>query len=535
VELYLKDKMENYLQCFKTVYFSELYGTEEGNKILNTKMSVLDLDENECRIKEKMLIEKYQRYSNLLEEFEAKINSGNKIIINELEQIKSDLGLTETEIFRLKINNKLNAIKMPKRENYVIYFSKHQDDKLELYGVTREELRNRLSKGNIEGPYRVYKGNEEVRAFKLTNNQEEIVFQVELVTLSDIKKIKFTYEGNLYCYCSPIISNEDIDCFSGTFIDGDFIKGKVYHNDELVLEGEFKNYILNGEGKKYLNGQVLQEGEFSNGILNGHGKKYENGILLEEGEFKEGILNGFGKKYVQGKLFEEGYFINGILNGEGKRYVDKYRREEGSFLNGKLNGKGKIFNGDNVFREGDFKDGALNGMGKVYIDGELYQEGEFKDNKLNGEGKWYYKRKLIQEGHFKEGKLHGIGKVYYDDGDLYEVGEFENGELVKSIKKVSQHICSNNCMGINGNIDSSSSTENIETCPYCGAPNIKTNTVENKDEKTTAAEMIKNPIKKLNGFINSKTGISGKDVVENGKRVVNMCIEKIKRSPRGTR
>lgn len=47
--------------------------------------------------------------------------------------------------------------------------------------------------------------------------------------------------------------------------------------------------------------------------------------------------------------------------------------------------------------------------------------------------------------------------------------------------------------------------------------------------------MIKNPIKKLNGFINSKTGISGKDVVENGKRVVNMCIEKIKRSPRGTR
>lgn len=72
--------MENYLQCFKTVYFSELYGTEEGNKILNTKMSVLDLDENECRIKEKMLIEKYQRYSNLLEEFEAKINlnSANK-------------------------------------------------------------------------------------------------------------------------------------------------------------------------------------------------------------------------------------------------------------------------------------------------------------------------------------------------------------------------------------------------------------------------------------------------------------------------
>ncbi|HCW03384.1 MAG TPA: hypothetical protein DGK91_01910, partial [Clostridium sp.] len=70
----MEGKMDNYLQCFKKVYFSDLYGTEEGNKILNAKMNVLDLVESECRIKEEMLIDKYQRYSILLEEFETKIN-----------------------------------------------------------------------------------------------------------------------------------------------------------------------------------------------------------------------------------------------------------------------------------------------------------------------------------------------------------------------------------------------------------------------------------------------------------------------------
>lgn len=530
------DKMSNYLQCFKKVYFSELYGTEEGDKILNTKMSVLDLDERECRVKEQMLIEKYQRYSNLLEEFEAKINSGNKIIINELEQIKSDLGLTEAEIFRLKISNKLNILNTPKRENYVIYFG---DEKVEIKGITKEDLKKRLADENIQGAFQVFKGDEAVRAYKLTNNQDEIVFQVEYVTLSDIRNIKFTYEGRLFCYNSPIISNDDYDCYCGTFVDGDFEQGKVFHKHELKYEGQFKNYILNGDGKSYSNGKVLQEGKFINGILHGEGKKYENGLIQEEGQFTEGILNGFGKKYIDGKIYEEGLFKNGILNGEGKRYVDKYRREEGTFIDGKLNGKGVIYNGDNVFREGDFVDGALNGMGKVYIAGELYQEGEFKDNKLNGQGKWYYKRKLIQEGDFKEGKLHGMGKVYYDDENMWEEGEFENGELVKFIRKAPLRNCSNNCMETQLNENLPYNSQDFEICPYCGTPNNKTNLASHvtvsKEEKTTAVGLIKKPIAKLNGFINSKKGISGKNVVENGKKVVNMCIEKIKRNPRGTR
>jgi antitoxin component YwqK of YwqJK toxin-antitoxin module len=485
----MEGKMDNYLQCFKKVYFSDLYGTEEGNKILNAKMNVLDLVESECRIKEEMLIDKYQRYSILLEEFETKINSGNKIIISELNQIKSELGLTEVEIFRLRMNNKLNMLKKARREDYIVYFGKDKKNKIEFKELTQEEMINILTKDEIEEPHEVFKGEEVVRAYKLTNEEEEIVFQVELVTLRDIRGMKFTYEGKLYSYYSPIIKNQDNDCFCGTFVDGDFINGKVYHKGQLVFEGRFKNYILNGNGKSYSNGQVFEEGEFNNGVLNGRGKRYEKGLILEEGEFSKGILNGFGKKYIEGQLFEEGQFINGILNGEGKRYTDKYRREEGSFLNGKLNGKGKIYNGENLFREGDFKDGVLN----------------------------------------------GIGKVYYDDGKSWEEGEFENGELVKSIRKEEEQNCSGQCSEVGAGIDSNSTMDAVEICPYCGSSNIGDKANENKEDKTTAVGLIKEPIKRLNGFINSKTGLSGKDVVKNGKKVVNMCIDRIKKNPKDTK
>ena len=168
-------------------------------------MNVLDLVESECRIKEEMLIDKYQRYNILLEEFETKINSGNKIIISELNQIKSELGLTEVEIFRLRMNNKLNMLKKARREDYIVYFGKDKKNKIEFKELTQEEMINILTKDEIEEPHEVFKGEEVVRAYKLTNEEEEIVFQVELVTLRDIRGMKFTYEGKLYSYYSPII------------------------------------------------------------------------------------------------------------------------------------------------------------------------------------------------------------------------------------------------------------------------------------------------------------------------------------------
>ena len=68
-------------------------------------------------------------------------------------------------------------------------------------------------------------------------------------------------------------------------------------------------------------------------------------------------------------------------------------------------------------------------------------------------------------------------------------------------------------------IDSNSTMDAVEICPYCGSSNIGDKANENKEDKTTAVGLIKEPIKRLNGFINSKTGLSGKDVVKTVKRL----------------
>ena len=66
-------------------------------------------------------------------------------------------------------------------------------------------------------------------------------------------------------------------------------KGKEYHFNEIIYEGEFLNGKRHGKGKLYWNNKLKYEGEFSNGKRNGKGKEYDNnGQLIYEGEYLDG-------------------------------------------------------------------------------------------------------------------------------------------------------------------------------------------------------------------------------------------------------
>ena len=68
-------------------------------------------------------------------------------------------------------------------------------------------------------------------------------------------------------------------------------KGKLYNNQGVIFDGEFKNgEMWNGIRKLYNGyGKLGFEGEYKNGDINGKVKKYdENGQLIYEGEYLNG-------------------------------------------------------------------------------------------------------------------------------------------------------------------------------------------------------------------------------------------------------
>ena len=108
--------------------------------------------------------------------------------------------------------------------------------------------------------------------------------------------------------------------FEGKYIKGERNgKGKEYHNNELIFEGEYlNNKRWNGKGKEYDNYRLIYEGENANRERNWKGKEYHNnGNILFDGEYKKGKWNGIWKEY---------YYKNGKLKYDdslNKQYKDR--------------------------------------------------------------------------------------------------------------------------------------------------------------------------------------------------------------------
>ena len=248
----------------------------------------------------------------------------------------------------------------------------------------------------------------------------------------------------------------------------------------LIYEGEYLNGMKNGKGKIFLDETLKFEGEFKNDKKwNGIGYDGKNQILYElkegkgeikkicdiyelyeeielyidkynlqlEGGYNFGELNGKMKVYNKhGFLKLEGEFLNGKLNGPVKEYnfLKKLRFEGECLYNYKLRGKeyinGKLeFEGDYLFNQkwngkgydekGDIIYELKNGTGKVKIydnKGKIEFDGELINGIINGKGKKYSNGNLLFDGEFLDGKKNGKGIEYDYDGYLIFEGEYLN-------------------------------------------------------------------------------------------------------------
>jgi hypothetical protein len=157
--------------------------------------------------------------------------------------------------------------------------------------------------------------------------------QGKLTRYSEDGKVKWIYEGEFNDYGAIIPSDYDTlmprgqgtltnysengislttsGTFDGAFDpDAGIINGTLrvtcYYEDNVakaMYEGEFKNDALKGKCtlySEYGSVSTIQEGEFKDFVLNGQGKvticsEYDSVLSIWEGEYKDGELNGQGK------------------------------------------------------------------------------------------------------------------------------------------------------------------------------------------------------------------------------------------------
>jgi uncharacterized protein len=82
-------------------------------------------------------------------------------------------------------------------------------------------------------------------------------------------------------------------------------------------------------------------------------------------------------------------------------------------------------------RHGEYK--------KFDIDGEILEIGSYENGAQIGKKIIYFEKDLIeQESEYKEGKMHGIHKVYYKNGKLKTQATYQNGELNGAFKQFNE-------------------------------------------------------------------------------------------------
>lgn len=250
------------------------------------------------------------------------------------------------------------------------------------------------------------------------------------------------------------------DYFEGFFINNEIIKGKSFIKDkDQLYEGEFKDYLKNGEGKlKYWTRIFV--GTWKDDKKNGNFKIFylkifNNGTTPIESDivFLDDKLNGDivhiygnGTKYTgEGKLNRDGEWIE--RDGYG---VCVYRTGKGKKYDGTPLKNCEYFGDEGFTYEGYWKNNIRHGTGVLKdIDGKIVADGKWSENKLEegfletrevyfiwpefGEKRYYsYSFNPLKVegekfiGKIKNGKKHGKGITIHENGDKYE-GEYEDG------------------------------------------------------------------------------------------------------------
>lgn len=231
------------------------------------------------------------------------------------------------------------------------------------------------------------------------------------------------------------------------------LRGKGFYNANGNRDGDFTYYYFDTKlkGKEfYRDGK--QEGEeqyyFSNGMPASH-SWYKNGDL--EGESISYSWTGSPNTithYHAGK--EEGVKITLYNNGDTS-LIENYAA-------GKLDGETRSYSHAGLEYVTAYKNGDLDGLyKKYYSNGQLSDSGLYAKGKQEGEWRtWFANGRLKSISHFlhdqndgeqieyfdngelsrthtdKAGKIIGILKDYDDDGKLYSIVTYANGNIQKA-------------------------------------------------------------------------------------------------------
>ena len=207
-----------------------------------------------------------------------------------------------------------------------------------------------------------------------------------------------------------------------------------------MWDGYFSNgkiESLTGELKKwYESGKIKQEIKANNG----EGYRidyYENGNKEEYKKYIKGILNGEQLEwYETGKIRKQEFYINDKKNGVYKEwYENNNLKISAQYIENLRNGEYfEYYENGNKKIEGNFESG--NGKLKNYDEKlNLLEIINFKIDKKYGEYNSFYENGNIKIKCFYDvnEKCNGEYTFYNEDGSIFSIDEYENGNIIKSI------------------------------------------------------------------------------------------------------
>ena len=293
-----------------------------------------------------------------------------------------------------------------------------------------------VSKNNPYGvPTKKYCGD-----FLLLNPTNDVVTKT-YTFLIPIKYKRLTNgQSNIFYVSASLLDTDNIKTLSIRKQETDISKLKVTTHQESMNSPQEKakrkrEYEDNVKSSEQL-GQL--GGLFAGALLGGSSKA----VCSNCNGAGCSVCDGTGYDNVANDLYKSGYEIGQRLAKNSKKGINgihtvtfKNGKYTGTFQDGLCHGKGTfIFNNGEKY-VGDWEYGKMTGMGTYTLpDGSKYV-GEFVNDIMCGNGEMYLPDGDCYKGWFENGEMSGMGTMYYAKYKTYIKGFFENGDLVKEIKR----------------------------------------------------------------------------------------------------
>tara|TARA_B100001248_G_C27399468_1_gene468814 strand:- start:137 stop:1480 length:1344 start_codon:yes stop_codon:yes gene_type:complete len=93
-------------------------------------------------------------------------------------------------------------------------------------------------------------------------------------------------------------------------------KGRLFKNDRVIFEGNFKNGVREGYGREFSNNRIKFKGMFSNDLYHGLGTAYKDDMEIFFGNFEYGLRHGEFTDHIGFDTIEISNYKRGIKFGK---------------------------------------------------------------------------------------------------------------------------------------------------------------------------------------------------------------------------